>query len=249
MRNRVFSFLATVVLVTPITKGQGTTRYTGVPYGLENQSGNDGDIGFRGPTEYQLIFRGTYLAQAWTSPTLISQIAFRVENGFPDFNATIPRVEIRMSTTGIDPENIQPFWALNSGQDATIVFNRPNVALAAEGGAGVNPFQLAFRFDTPFVYNPQAGNLAIFLGTYGTGAFLGSSQVDAQEFDPPLSLSPVVRIGGVFASPHPSGLVTQFEWISVPEPSISGLSMFGLIVCLGVKRNQPISSPSERICL
>lgn len=225
--------IAAIALSGLSAKAQGTTQFTVFPYGLENQNGNYLDVAFQSPTEYQLILRSSYLSEIWTSPVMISGIAFRVEEGAANYNTTIPQIEVQLSTTSVQPEAMRPFWQLNSGPDVQVVYNSQNVTLSSPGGAGPNPFGLELRFSDPFRYDPQQGNLAIFLGTDGTGTFLGRRRTDAQSFGQPIELSPAAIFGGVYQTPNASSPIMRFEWTAIPEPNCVVLCWFGILILTG----------------
>lgn len=151
-------------------RAQGTTQ-TALPYGLESRNGTANDYIFSGRGERQEWFRGSYLAQAWQTPVLITEVAFRLtERAFSarDYTATVPHIELWMTTTSQSGATLSS-WQLNAGPDAQRVFAADSLALFSPGGPGPNPFGLSFSFDQPFVHNPQQGNLLMRIITGGDG--------------------------------------------------------------------------------
>lgn len=106
------------------------------------------------------------------------------------------------------------------------------MALFSPGGAGPNPFGLRFRFDEPYEYNPSDGHLFLRLVTFG-GAD-GTEMIDAHSFNVGLNEAPIVSAGYTFSHPNPSarGMVIEFTWRSVPEPSALKLGGFVIFIAL-----------------
>src|SRR5438477_6018522 len=87
---------------------QGTTQ-TVVPFGLENQKGSGPSDLFLGG-ETQDLFRASYLATKWTTPVEITGLVFRVTGG-NSFDAVIPSIEIRGSTSARVPESMSQVYS------------------------------------------------------------------------------------------------------------------------------------------
>jgi hypothetical protein len=230
MKRWIFS----LICFTASALAQGTTE-TVVPFGFENQSGNGSDSLLDFPGQTQELFRASYLANAWDTPVAISGIAFRVA-GALSMSATIPQVEIRFSTSSQTPETMSTFYAANKGADETTVFLHNNVSLFGTAGQQVNPFDLRFQFDRPFIYDPKNGNLLMSIKL--TGSFLGGKQIDAQGYST-LAASPVGYVGQ--HNPDQVGAladVIAFSYVQVPEPRIPGLILIGGIALLGALKKK-----------
>jgi hypothetical protein len=223
----------------PNVLAQGTSQ-TVFPYGRESQNGSTLEDFLMAPTERQFWFRNTYLAQTWTSPVEISAVAFRVEEQAwtpAAYDAVIPRVEIWLSTTSLTSAGLSQDLNSNQGSDARLVFASDNVQLTSPGGPGPNAFGLRFDFNVPFEYNPQSGNLLIWIQTFGTRRFEPRPwQIDAHGFAT-FDESPVAVIGGPFTSPRPTGPVLQLTWATVPEPSCP-LLLGSSLIFVFLRRNR-----------
>jgi hypothetical protein len=218
--------------------GQSTTTSV-FPVGLDNQTGNSGIVLFSSNpdpiNQYQQLFRSSELQKAWQTPVSISAVAFRVNNGASAFQAVIPTVEIRFSTSATPLEQMSSNYAQNKGSDELTVFLHQNVALSGAGGAGPNPFDIRFNFDRPFVYDPSKGNLLMYIAT-GFEVSGKSSQLDAQEYAT-FSGTPVISFGNGYLGPSPVGLVSQFSSTTVPEPKLFQLAVLsGVIFFASMRR-------------
>jgi hypothetical protein len=223
MKRWIFS----LICFTASALAQGTTD-TVVPFGFENQSGNGASSTFFVP-ETQDLFRGSYLAGKWTTPVAITGIAFRVAVGAGSFNAVMPSIEIRASTSSRLPETMSEVYSLNKGSDETIVYSHSNVALSGRNTQSPNPFDLRLTFDRPFIYDATKGSLLMDfrMATPGPG---GASTVDIQGF-PDLAGSPAGFWQGF--SVIPAADIIEFQTLAVPEPShvslfLLGIGLFGL---------------------
>jgi hypothetical protein len=214
---------------------QGTVQSV-VPFGLENQSGNGNDTLFATPGQTQQLFRSTYLASQWQTPVEITGMAFRVAAGSArSLQVTIPRVEIRFSTSSRTPENMSTIYVVNKGPNETTVFLHDNVSLSGATGQSVNPFDIRLSFDRPFVYDPVAGNLLMSITL--TGGFLGGAQIDAQGYTS-LAASPAG-----YVTPHTGDQVgalaevTEFSFVPIPEPPVSYLFVAGsFLIIMNLRR-------------
>jgi hypothetical protein len=219
-----------------VQQARGQTNKTVVPFGFENQNGNSVDSPFNSTAlEYQELFRGSLLATVWQAPVVITGFAFRVEAGSnSSFDAVFPQIEIRFSTSSRTPEQMAQSYFSNRGVDEKIVYLKENVRVFATGNQPVNPFEISFKFESPFTYNPQQGNLLVYLKhgqAAGGGRILG---VDAQMFGSLNSTTPYASFGsGTFGSPSAYGAIPEFEWFAIPEPGILMLLTLGGSILLG----------------
>jgi hypothetical protein len=206
----------TVALIASAPAPQ--TNVTVVLTGYENQNGNQSLGTFRGPGEAQQLYRGSALAAVWPMPVLINSLSFRVQEGDLAYNGTITSLEIRLSTSSRTPERMSVQWANNAGEDVKTVFSHNNIPILATGTSPVNPFEVTFQLDQPFEYDPAAGSLAMYLRLGGTETYDGSKLVDGNSsalFGYLDTSTPVVSS---------RGLVTEFGWIPIPEPSAGSLT-------------------------
>jgi hypothetical protein len=208
-----------------------------VPIGFENQPGNASDgVLFTGG-ELQQMFRASSLQATWSTPVRITGVAFRVTEGAAaSFNAVVPRIEFRMSTSSRPLEQMSTSYNLNKGLDEMIVYAHDNVVLSGAAGQTVNPFDLKFAFDQPFTYDPAGGNLLMYMNSTGSGA--GGRNIDSHIFGDGISVgsSPVAYTGnsgpGGSNSVIPYALINEFTWVAIPEPSVMLLVLPALVMML-----------------
>jgi hypothetical protein len=186
------------------------------PLGLDSQNGTSADGILEANGERVQLFAPAALS--WNSPVAISSLAFRVDDGLTSFSAVIPHIEIRMSTSSRSPATMAIDYASNVGSDEKLMFSADDVALASPGGAGPNAFGLQLQFSEPFFYNPANGSL-LFRIDVSVGSFFGSRAIDSESG----GSSYKMVAPGVFSVPVSQALITQFEWVAVPEPTSMAL--------------------------
>jgi len=159
---------------------------------------------------------------------LITQAALRLAPGAGSGSVAFTSLDISLSTTSFAPNTtagntlLTNNFATNLGPDNTQVFSGP-LTLSSPGCAGPSacPFDLVIPLTTPFLYNPEQGNLLLDL--QGTATL--NATLDGESF-----LSP----GGSVATLHTAGSVTesgnivQFGFTDVPEPASFALLLGGL---------------------
>jgi hypothetical protein len=165
---------------------QGTTQ-TVLPAGFANTAGNDYDSTLDNGGEIQQLFRGTTLQATWATPVRITAISFRVGNGAGSFNTVASSLDIRLSTSSRTPEQMSPAYAVNRGADEVQVFSHSNVALTGSGNQNLNPFDIQFTLDQPFIYDPTKGSLLLYLNA---NLLRRGAEMDAHFFSS-LNSSPV----------------------------------------------------------
>jgi hypothetical protein len=206
-----------------------TTNQSVVPVGLENVEGSTRDSFFKqgSPAERNVLISTAALPPSWTTALLITGISFRVDQQpfATAFDAVVPRIEMRFSTSSKTVDTMGATYAQNAGPDSVLVFAHDSFRLFSGGGAGPNPFGLEFKLDQPFHYDPAQGNLLYNLKTFGS-SFAGGTDIDAQ--GSPLQIYGTT-VPGVTSSPITQMPVTQFFWTTIPEPEPLWLSPFGLV--------------------
>jgi hypothetical protein len=224
--------LPAILLAFALNANAQTTNRTVVPLGLENQNGNSNDGIIESGGQFQELFRSSYLQAQWQTPVQITGMAFRVDGALSS-DTVIPRVEIRLSTSLRSREDMSLIYSANRGGDETTVFLHDNFRLFGSAVRPVSPFDLRFEFDQPFIYDPKAGNLLLYMNSAGP---IGSgSQIDAH-FGGDVAY---VGTSGPFSPDQVVAYspVIQFSWISVPEPSTLCLGALGGLIILGLRKN------------
>lgn len=170
-------------------------------------------------------------------PILISGVNFRPDDteGAAFGPVTLDGIVLTLSTSGLTVGTMSSTFADNVGVDETVVFSGDLTLSSANTGAGPRDFDVAITFDTPFLYDPSAGDL--LFGVVNTDPET-TTQFDAlSALDPGADL--VARLYNRDVS-SPTGealpgargsLVTQFQTAPVPEPgtfALVGLGLLGL---------------------
>jgi hypothetical protein len=211
------------------------------PTNFENQGGNSGDPVFAGTVQaYQELFRASSLSSIWQSPVEITAIGFRVENGDTRaFDAVYPQIEIHLSTSSRAPEQMSQSYFSNRGVDEKVVYRQNNVRILATGNQPLNPFEVRFEFDAPFLYDPQLGHLFMYI-THGQPGGNGVDlPLDGHMFGGLNSTTPFASFGsGTFGAPTGYGAIPQFTWASVPEPTTVTLLGLGAGLIFGSLRRK-----------
>src|SRR4051812_16652854 len=101
-----------------------TTNQTVLPLGLESQEGSTRDSVLKGgPAERNIVISSGALPLSWQGPVIITGLAFRVDSESTfSFNAIVPRLEIRLSTTEKTPATMGSLYSQNAGPDSILAF-------------------------------------------------------------------------------------------------------------------------------
>jgi hypothetical protein len=205
---------------------QGTTVF--VPGGLANVEGNSSSADLFNTSGS--IFQQVYSASefGFAPASRIDGMSFRLDGGSgQSFVGFWPNTAFILSTTARSPDSLSPVYGDNAGSDSVEVFGGP-LGILATNSSPVRPFEINVRFTTPFLYDPSKGNLSVYMGIAPGPVNLA---LDSQ-------LAPGDSVGRVFGgysttgTPDTLGLVTRFDVIPIPEPSISILTLFAAsILC------------------
>ena len=237
-----------IISLAAVASAQAATLV--VPNGLNTSEGNDNNAfpfsieGAQIPSmRYQQVYGSSQFGALSATGEFITEIRLRPDaaNGSA-FAATLPDIQINLSTTAAAPDGLSATFANNVGVDNTIVFSRGPLTTSSgfTGPAGgPKTFDIVIPLTTPFFYNPTRGNLLLDVRNYGGGTTTNFDS-DTTTGD---SISRVLSnsLGNV-NSPTANqvdtrGLVTQFTTV-VPEPAVSAIAALGLCV-LPRRRSRP----------
>jgi hypothetical protein len=192
---------------------------------------------------YQQVYSGD--AFGATGPVSLTEMRFRPRMGNA-FSIELSDVAISLSTTSAGPGRLDGTFDDNVGADATPVYSG-ELALISAGtsGAPAADFDVVISFQTPFDYDPSAGNLLLdwqSLGDAGEGVgFVNFDALYTASEDPfsgMLAPSAASFAGGSL----PGGLITQFNATAslggeaIPEPT--GLLLFacGMVLVMAPRQ-------------
>ena len=113
---------------------------------------------------------------AVASALYITELRYRPDATYGQaFNTTIGNIEIRLSTTTRQPDGLSEYYAQNPGPDETLVYSGALSISSQFTGPPGQPkdFDIIIPLQTPFLYNPAAGNLLVDLRNFtGSAASL-----------------------------------------------------------------------------
>ncbi len=112
------------------------------------------------PIRYQQVFDAGQFSRLNNGGGLINRIAFRGHGPGIPFTATIPQLQVNLSTTSKTPDGLSSTFASNVGGDDTQVFSGTLQAAVTLNGDPAN-FEIVINFTTPFFYDPAQGNLLL----------------------------------------------------------------------------------------
>lgn len=152
-------------------------------------------------------------------------IADSVDGGRP-FLATLPAIQINLSTTSRAVDGLSAVFSENVGADNTVVLGLSALTLSDSQRGGAD---IIITFTTPFFYDPRAGNLLMDVFNFGGGVsspFNGNSSSS----DTTSSVFSTGSVQDATGYVNTGGLVTVFTVTPIPEPG--SLALIGLAVAL-----------------
>jgi hypothetical protein len=193
-----------------------------VPGGLESTEGNSasGDLFTIGSSTFLQVYASSEFASLGAPTGIITGVSFRLDTASGQrFGGVWPSVAICLSTSSRSPDGLSPVFNDNVGADSICVFGG-RLGFVANPSPNVEPqpFLIHIPFTTPYLYVPSRGNLLMGIVTFGGTTNL---MLDAQ-------LATGDAVGRVFADSFSAtsgtvdtlGLITRFDVIPVPEPTV-----------------------------
>ncbi|HQR09546.1 MAG TPA: hypothetical protein PLN21_22170 [Gemmatales bacterium] len=172
---------------------------------------------------YQQVYSSSEFSSIG-SPILISQIAFRPSSNFgAAFSTILPDVQINLSTTPALPDALSLTYANNVGADDTIVYTRGALPLSSSfTGSGPKDFDIVITLTTPFLYDPASGSLLLDVRNFGGGTttFFDATNapgIMSRLYNEDNDVNAVTGTPEVLGAGY--GLITQFTFAAVPEPT------------------------------
>ncbi len=133
---------------------------------------------------------------------------------------------LKVSTTDVTPSTLATSFQANIGDDERTVYNGPITFNTSNVGpvGGPKEFDIIIDFQTPFHYDPSAGNLLLDWTVKGPWSWVGDDRVASNP-----NTNYVVS-----GDPNAAfGILTPgtgiFQLIFVPEPTTLVLAVFGLL--------------------
>jgi hypothetical protein len=197
-----------------------------VPSELANSNG-DASASFQLNNERIQQAYSSGLFSALAAPAMeISELRFRVEPGTRPFSTT-SELQVRLSTTLQNPDNLNNRWAANTGADEVIALPRSQVPL--NGNPGLS-FDVVVPLPNHFVYMPSKGHLLMDITVFNIGTQVGDFDAQISAIDGMSML--VGQNNTLTGNIESTGFVTAFTYQAVPEPSVWTLACIGIIAIL-----------------
>jgi hypothetical protein len=157
-----------------------------------------------------------------------------------------------LGTTSKAPDALSLNFAQNITANQVTIVPRGSFTFSSGGGA----FDFVINLPTPFFYNPSVGNnLILDVQNYQGGGFhffgISPPGMDALNAlnDSVSSIAASSAAASVAEAANSSGLVTQFAYTPVPEPSAIILFALGLAaVLLHLRFKESRSKIREKLC-
>ena len=156
------------------------------PEAITVQDGNSSFLPFQTAGRFQQVYVSSAFSVRFPLDAgYILLVGFRGEAVLGrGFDATLPNVQLNLSTTMRSPDGLSSEFANNVGSDDTAVLGPTSVRLLGAGGGGGTCFCTFFDFrDRAFYFNPAVGNLLldfrVYQGFTNAVPYPGWSSLDA----------------------------------------------------------------------
>lgn len=199
-----------------------------------NSFGNDPFDGLLTSSRYQQVFDASEFALLQNGGGFVNFMALRLNGICLGEGQIIPNFQINFSTTSRRPDSLSSVFAENVGHDDTIVRGPGRFTILGSCNPGSMPqsFNMFIRFDTPFFYDPNVGNLLMDLRNYSGSPSDGSLLLlDGHDaMGDAISSLFAFNVDLPMGRPSSFGYVTEFVVQAVPEPSTWALLALGVFV-------------------
>ncbi len=229
MKMRVMLVAVLCCLVPNLAQAQTNIVVPNTFANTEGDSNNGFPFNIAGGSQrYQQVYASNQFS-AITGPTLITAISFRPDLTFGSaFNSTLTSIQINFSTTAVVPSGLSGTYASNIGGNDIQVYSGALTLSSTNTGGPPRNFDIVITLQTPFLYDPAIGNLLMDVRNFGGGI--------TTQFDSSGSDSSIGRVwNNDVNSPTgntnfgDTGLVTQFTFAAVPEPTTWALIGVGTL--------------------
>jgi hypothetical protein len=208
---RSSAFAVALLAVAGVAWASGSLT---VPSSVGAGEGNlDNLYPFNGdPIRYQQVIGASEFSGAGAG--WITQIRLRPDGVSGNaFSETLTNVKISLSTSQRPTNNLSTTFSQNVGSDNTVVYTGALALSSAFSGpdGGPKAFDIVITLQSPFYYDPSAGNLLLDVTNFTGGK---TTQMDAQNSPDTTSRVWSLNVNAATATstdPYPSaGLVMQF---------------------------------------
>jgi hypothetical protein len=186
---------------------------------------------------YQQVFNASQFSAISGGGGYISVIGFRADGLCQQQPVQDnPLIQINLSTTSKGADSLSPVFSENVGLDDHVVRGPSDLYLSGACAPAGTPkfFSVYFALDSPFYYNPNAGNLLLDIRNLsgpvidGNLLHLDSEATSGDSISSILAFNANAQTADQLDS---SGFITEFTIQPVPEPStwtLVGLGLSGL---------------------
>jgi len=149
------------------------------PFTMAN--GESATMTFSSRARVQQVYSSSHFARgpSFGGPILIRALRWRPSAPVGHaFTGVVARLQIHLSTTQADPEELQPNFASNTGPDEVLAFDGNIELNSAFAGQALGPkeFDIVVPLTNPFAYDPQRGHLLVDVRNFSETA---ASPLDA----------------------------------------------------------------------
>ena len=199
---------------------------------VEGDTGNLFPLLSDQPIRYQQVFDSSQFSRLNPGGGLINRIAFRGHGPGVPFTATIPQLQVNLSTTTKSPDNLSSNFADNVGADDIQVFSGA-LQTAVTFTEDATNFEVVINLSTPFYYDPSKGNLLLDVRNLQGGTEVPPDQQELDGTDSAGdSVSRVYNYGDASAATAGQsggadekdtyGLITHFNAINAVSRKVHG---------------------------